>query len=116
MHSILAEDELRDCVVLILANKQDLENCLSVEQIKTQIKYDQIKHSKKNIIGCVATNGEGLNEGIDWLTSTLYYKDNQLVSPIRETLDDAKQIASGVNESWLSYLYKLSAKFKNITN
>lgn len=39
----LAEDELQDCVVLIMANKQDLPNAMSVEQITDKLELNKIK-------------------------------------------------------------------------
>eukprot|EP00493_Phyllostaurus_siculus_P003131 UN03145 len=37
---MLAEDELRDAVLLVLANKQDLPNALSVSDVYKQIRIE----------------------------------------------------------------------------
>lgn len=39
----LAEDELKDCVVLILANKQDLPHALSVQEITERLELNAVR-------------------------------------------------------------------------
>lgn len=36
LHVLLAEDELKDVTLLVLANKQDLPNALTVEQVRNK--------------------------------------------------------------------------------
>lgn len=34
---LMCEDELKDCCLLVLANKQDLPNALSLEEVKERL-------------------------------------------------------------------------------
>jgi signal recognition particle receptor subunit beta len=71
IHKLLAADELRDACVLILANKQDLRNSLSPAELMEKLQLDKMRFRESYVQGCVATSGEGLYEGLDWLSKTL---------------------------------------------
>ncbi|CAF1035230.1 unnamed protein product [Brachionus calyciflorus] len=101
----LREDELRECLVLILANKQDLDNSLSVDEIKKLIGFDEINHTKKAIYGISAINGTGLTEAFDWIAQTYNNKENFLVEPFKETLSDVKY------STWTEYFKNFTKKF-----
>ena len=103
MDRFLREDELRDCIFLLLVNKQDLDNAMSVDEVRKALKFDEIKQVYKNAIGTVAATGQGLHEALDWLSSIFRVKNNQLIKPLNETLIDTKQIT----ESWSRYLSKI---------
>ncbi|NP_001291182.1 ADP-ribosylation factor 4 [Esox lucius] len=70
LHKMLEEDQLRDVVLLVFANKQDLPNAMSVCDIT-----DTLGLRKLNIPWFVqpacATQGSGLLEGLDWLADRL---------------------------------------------
>ncbi|KAH0788941.1 ADP-ribosylation factor [Histomonas meleagridis] len=66
LHTLLEEDELRDAVVLVYANKQDLPNAISPYELGNKLKLDKINHPWK-VQGTCATTGDGLYEGLDWL-------------------------------------------------
>ena len=68
---MLSEDELKDVALLVLANKQDLPNALSVKNITEKLKLNNIKNHKWHVQGCCATTGDGLYEGLDWLSEAL---------------------------------------------
>merc|ERR1712039_454633 len=67
LHRMLAEDELRDSVVLVFANKQDLPNAMSVDEITEKLGLNQLKNRLWHIEPTCATTGDGLYEGLDWL-------------------------------------------------
>ena len=71
LNRMLAEDELRDAVLLILANKQDLPNAMSAAEINEKLGLHQLRNREWYIQATCATNGEGLYEGLDWLSSKL---------------------------------------------
>jgi ADP-ribosylation factor 1/2 len=95
LFKILSEDELKESTVLILANKQDLNNALSIEELKEKLKFDEIKQIKKNIFGTVATKNIGINDAFNWITDNLFSK------PLNETTKDAKEIFLNLS-SWFS--------------
>ena len=71
LHSMLADDELRGAALLVLANKQDLPNAMSVNQITERLKLNQLRNRDWYIQGSCARTGDGLYEGLDWLSNTL---------------------------------------------
>lgn len=71
---ISEEPELRDAVILILANKQDLPGALSVEEISSRLSLDTALPGRVvHIQGCSALTREGIMEGLDWLHDTLLH-------------------------------------------
>lgn len=72
---MLAEDELKDCVLLVMANKQDLPEALSPENITEKLGLSTTKNRKWLVQGTSATTGQGLKEGLDWLAQCLLKKE-----------------------------------------
>jgi signal recognition particle receptor subunit beta len=70
LHKMLQEDELRDAVVLVFANKQDLPNALSVTELTSKLGLNQLRR-KWYVQAACATQGTGLYEGLDWLSNEL---------------------------------------------
>jgi len=71
LHELLHEHELADAVVLILANKQDKPNCMTVEEITEKLDLSSITSHKWHVQPCSAKAGVGMKEGFDWLHSVL---------------------------------------------
>merc|ERR1712217_801912 len=71
LHRMLAEEELRDAVVLVFANKQDLPNAMSVNEVTERLGLNQLRNRQWYIQSTCATTGDGLYEGLDWLSQTL---------------------------------------------
>jgi len=71
LHKMLQEDDLRDALLLVFANKQDLPNALSTAEITQEIGLSQLGNKKWYIQGATATTGQGLYEGLDWLSEEL---------------------------------------------
>jgi small GTP-binding protein len=70
IHRMLREDELRNAVVLVFANKQDLPNALSCSEVSQRLGLSSLKH-QWFIQGACATTGQGLTEGLDWLSENV---------------------------------------------
>uniref|UniRef100_A0A8D2FM58 ADP-ribosylation factor 1 n=2 Tax=Theropithecus gelada TaxID=9565 RepID=A0A8D2FM58_THEGE len=68
---MLAEDELRDAVLLVFANKQDLPNAMNVAEITDKLGLHSLCHRNWYIQATCATSGDGLYEGPDWLSNQL---------------------------------------------
>lgn len=68
---MLNEDELRDAVLLVFANKQDLPNAMSPAEIVEKLSLSSIGNRKWHVEATCATTGEGLYEGLGWLADTL---------------------------------------------
>jgi len=71
LHSMLEEDELRDASVLILANKQDMPRALSCSEVTRELELHALTGHKWYIQSCCATSGDGLFEGLDWVSDTV---------------------------------------------
>eukprot|EP00485_Elphidium_margaritaceum_P007345 CAMPEP_0202685838 /NCGR_PEP_ID=MMETSP1385-20130828/1684_1 /ASSEMBLY_ACC=CAM_ASM_000861 /TAXON_ID=933848 /ORGANISM="Elphidium margaritaceum" /LENGTH=191 /DNA_ID=CAMNT_0049340297 /DNA_START=96 /DNA_END=671 /DNA_ORIENTATION=+ len=74
LHRLLLEDELRDAALLVFANKQDLPNAMSVNDIAQRLSLDQLRNRDWKIQSAAAINGAGLYEGLEWLSQTLNQK------------------------------------------
>ena len=68
---MLSEDELRDAVLLVYANKQDLPNAMSTAEVTDKLGLHSLRQRNWFIQGCCATSGEGLYEGLDWLATNV---------------------------------------------
>ncbi|CAN1341728.1 ADP-ribosylation factor 1 [Linum perenne] len=63
--------ELRGAIVLIFANKQDLPGALDAAAVTEALELHKIKNRQWAIFKTCAVKGEGLYEGLDWLSNTL---------------------------------------------
>ncbi|KNH05164.1 ADP-ribosylation factor 1 [Perkinsela sp. CCAP 1560/4] len=73
---MLLEDELRDAVLLVFANKQDLPNAMTTAELTDKIGLHSLRQRSWYIQGCCATSGEGLYEGLDWLATNVKKNKN----------------------------------------
>ena len=71
LHRMLSEDELREAIVLVSANKQDLPNAMSVAEVTDKLGLHSLRNRKWYIQATCATSGEGLFEGLDWLSANI---------------------------------------------
>uniref|UniRef100_A0A6U2CTB3 ADP-ribosylation factor n=1 Tax=Hemiselmis andersenii TaxID=464988 RepID=A0A6U2CTB3_HEMAN len=71
LHRMLNEDELRDAVLLVFANKQDLPNAMTASDLTEKLGLQSLRQRTWYIQGTCATSGEGLYEGLDWLSAQL---------------------------------------------
>ena len=74
LHRMLAEDELQDAALLVVANKQDLPQAMSVNECTERLGLNALRNRDWYIQSTCATNGDGLYEGLDWLSNTLKKK------------------------------------------
>jgi len=71
LQEMLKEDELREAVVLIFANKQDLPNAMNASELTEKLGLQQLRNRRWYIQATCATQGNGLYEGLDWLSNEL---------------------------------------------
>jgi len=71
LNRMLAEDELRDAVVLVFANRQDLPQAMNPAEITDKLGLHNMRNRNWYIQATCATNGDGLYEGLDWLSNQL---------------------------------------------
>ncbi|GMI74990.1 hypothetical protein HRI_001168300 [Hibiscus trionum] len=77
LHRMLNEDELRDAVLLVFANKQDLPNAMNAAEITDKLGLHSLRQRHWYIQSTCATSGEGLYEGLDWLSNNIAIKGSK---------------------------------------
>ena len=87
--NLLYHNDLKDAVVLVLANKMDLPTARDPGDISELFALDEIRDHEWHLQGCCALTGEGLAEGLDWLTNKLNNKKNEK-SAGKDGLGDGK--------------------------
>ena len=119
----MAENELRDSILLVLANKQDLPNAMSVQEITEKLGLNNLKDrlwrkclcisctwhdgclehrfisvipSSTDIQSSCATSGDGLYDGLEWVQDTLSKREvkKTLTQPLTETAKSASGTTS----------------------
>merc|ERR1711985_426 len=74
LSKMLNEEEMRDAVLLVFANKQDLPNAMTAAEITEKLGLHSMRNRQWFIQSACATTGDGLYEGLDWLSRTLAAK------------------------------------------
>lgn len=69
--TLLAEDELKDAIFLVFANKQDLPHAMNVDEVRDKLELNNISNKSMNIIATSAITGQGLHEGLNWFSREL---------------------------------------------
>ena len=76
LHRLIKEEELQNALLLVFANKQDLPGACNAAEISEEMHLYPPYISKSCYIqSCCATSGEGLHEGLDWLSSNIPEKE-----------------------------------------
>ncbi|KAJ8686756.1 hypothetical protein QAD02_022550 [Eretmocerus hayati] len=71
LSELLTEDKLRDVPLLIYANKQDMAQSVTAAEIAEALGLHNIKDRDWQIQSCVATEGKGIKEGLEWACKSI---------------------------------------------
>ncbi|XP_059077188.1 ADP-ribosylation factor 1-like [Cryptomeria japonica] len=71
LHNLLKEKELRDAAVVVFANKNDFPNAMSVLEITEELEMSSLTQRHWHVQSSCATSGDGLYEGLDWLSNNV---------------------------------------------
>jgi small GTP-binding protein len=63
-------EAVEEAQILVIANKQDLTDVMSVTEITTALRLSQMKRNW-NVVPCSAVTGEGLDIALDWMDKNL---------------------------------------------
>nr|CDJ84598.1 ARF SAR superfamily domain containing protein [Haemonchus contortus] len=74
IHSLVADAELHDAVLLVFANKQDMPNAMSATEVSKALEMHSIMNREWYVQTSNAITGEGLVEGLEWLHSVVVNK------------------------------------------
>lgn len=72
LFDMLDEVELRNAKLLILANKMDMPNAISATDMVDALGLNQLCNRRWHVQSTCATNGNGLAEGLEWLSDELF--------------------------------------------
>ncbi|WJX51014.1 ADP-ribosylation factor 1 [Trifolium repens] len=68
--TIINDPFMLNSVILVLANKQDLKGAMTTREVCDGLGLFDLKNRKWHIQATCALRGDGLYEGLDWLSST----------------------------------------------
>uniref|UniRef100_A0A914V6T4 ADP-ribosylation factor-like protein 3 n=1 Tax=Plectus sambesii TaxID=2011161 RepID=A0A914V6T4_9BILA len=68
---LLEEEKLQGVPVMIFANKQDLVNAAKASEIAEGLQLLSIRDRAWQIQACSAVSGEGVKDGMDWISKNL---------------------------------------------
>ena len=69
--AMLDEEELKDAVLLVFANKQDSKGALDASKVSDALGLSDIRNRQWSIQETSALKGSGLFEGFDWLVNCI---------------------------------------------
>ncbi|CAK9300289.1 unnamed protein product [Gordionus sp. m RMFG-2023] len=69
LHRIINDREMKEAIVLVYANKQDLPDAMKPSEIQEKLGLNRIRDKTWYIQPACATAGDGLFEGLTWLIS-----------------------------------------------
>ena len=93
---LIKHPNLRNSVILIFANKQDLPGAKKIEKIIEKYEFNKIKNHIWHVQPCSAIKGEGLINGINWLSEQLIFRgknnfpNNPYLSEENENVEEQK--------------------------
>ena len=70
-NAIVNDPLMQNAAVLVFANKQDMANALTPAQVAEHLGLLKMRNRKWHCQSAVAIKGEGLYEGLDWLSNAL---------------------------------------------
>lgn len=77
LHSMLRVNELKDSVVLVFANKQDLPDAIAPGDLALRLRLHDL-HQRWTVHGVCATNGHGVLEGMELLYRMIRQRPQRL--------------------------------------
>ena len=71
---LMSEEQLKDAVLLVYANKQDMPEAKSVQDVADALELTSMTGRVWYIQACSASSGDGIRDGLDWLAGKLATK------------------------------------------
>uniref|UniRef100_A0A8C8F7I0 ADP-ribosylation factor-like protein 1 n=5 Tax=Oncorhynchus TaxID=8016 RepID=A0A8C8F7I0_ONCTS len=69
--AMLEEEELKKAILVVFANKQDMEQAMTPAEVANSLGLPALKDRKWQIFKTSATKGTGLDEAMEWLVEAL---------------------------------------------
>ena len=64
LHRIILDREMKEALLLVFANKQDIPGAMTPTEVTEKLRLGQLKERMWYVVPSCATNGEGLFEGL----------------------------------------------------
>lgn len=77
LHRVINDEAMEDVAILVFANKQDLPSSLSCSELTDKLGMPNIRSHRWYVQSCCATSGDGMYEGLDWLSAALDQRDRR---------------------------------------
>lgn len=77
LKNLFNNKNIENCVFLILANKQDLDDSMGVEDIIKIFDLQEVSKNTWSIYGISVKTGHGVNDAFDWLIDQLSIKNKK---------------------------------------
>jgi len=74
LEKMLGEEDMREARLHVFANKQDLPNSMQTAEVAEKLGLNDLRMRQWFVQTTSATTGQGILEGIDWLSRTLNAK------------------------------------------
>ncbi|QGI68867.1 hypothetical protein CEK26_012825 [Fusarium fujikuroi] len=71
LHRIINDREMKDSLLLVFANKQDLAEAMKPQEVTEALQLSKLKDKVWYVVPSCATTGEGLLEGLAWLSNNV---------------------------------------------
>ncbi|KAL8860363.1 MAG: hypothetical protein Q9178_003334 [Gyalolechia marmorata] len=71
LHRIILDREMKEALLLVFANKQDIPGAMTPTEVQERLKLAQLKDKIWYVVPSCATTGEGLFEGLGWLSNNV---------------------------------------------
>jgi GTPase SAR1 family protein len=67
LHKLLKKTKLQDAILLVIANRQDLPEVMTMQELETDLKLDSISNRIVRVQGVSTLSGYGIYQGFKWL-------------------------------------------------
>ncbi|KAI9799766.1 MAG: ADP-ribosylation factor, Arf Arf6 [Piccolia ochrophora] len=71
LHRIISDREMKDSLLLVFANKQDVSGAMTPTEVTEKLQLSKLKDKIWYVVPSCATTGEGLFEGLGWLSNNV---------------------------------------------
>ncbi|QSS58870.1 ADP-ribosylation factor [Histoplasma capsulatum] len=71
LHRIILDREMKEALLLVFANKQDIPGAMTPQEVTDKLQLTQLKDKVWFVVPSCATTGEGLFEGLGWLSNNV---------------------------------------------
>lgn len=81
LFELLDEEKLKNVPLLVYANKQDLATAAKANEIAEGLHLLSIRDRSWQIQACSAVTGEGIKDGMDWISKNLRQQQKKPKQP-----------------------------------